>query len=142
MPCLSHCIPLRSKNAQSRENFTILSFNSKVSYEWQFSKSGDRYGFFPTIEHIFFWVSEEKEELSPSQILYRFCLSGGELAPSAGLTRLGEISPSLRNSCKNIMCSYGKWARPPRWDIAWFCRDPLQARWKCSISTRASGSAR
>ena len=35
-----------------------------------FFKSGDRYGFFFTVKHIFFWFSEEKKELSPSQILY------------------------------------------------------------------------
>ena len=33
---------------------------------------------------------------------------GGELARLGGLARLGEISPSLRNSYKNIMCSYEK----------------------------------
>ena len=31
-----------------------------------------------------------------------------------GLARLGEISPSLRNSNKDIMCSYEKQASPPR----------------------------
>ena len=35
-----------------------------------FFKSGDRYGFFFTVKHIFFWFLEEKKELSPSQILY------------------------------------------------------------------------
>ena len=53
---------------------------------------------------------------------FRHFLYGGELARLGGLAHLGEISPSLRKSCKNIMCSYGKWARPPRW--AWFCQDP------------------
>ena len=32
----------------------------------------------------------------------------GELARLDGLASLGEISPSLRNSYKNIMCSYEK----------------------------------
>ena len=31
---------------------------------------GDRYGFFLTIRHIFFWFSEENKELSPSQMVY------------------------------------------------------------------------
>ena len=42
----------------------------KVIREWPFFKSGDRYSFFLTIGHIFFWVSEETEKLSPLQILY------------------------------------------------------------------------
>ena len=33
-------------------------------------KNGDRYGFFLTIGHVFFWVSEGKKDLSSSQILY------------------------------------------------------------------------
>ena len=33
---------------------------------------------------------------------------GGELARLGGLAHLSEISPSLRNSYKNIMCSYEK----------------------------------
>ena len=56
--------------------------------------------------------------------LFRGCSCGGELARLGGLARLGEISPSLRNSYKNIMCSYEKWPSPPRWDLTWFCRDP------------------
>ena len=31
---------------------------------------------------------------------------GGDLARLGGLARLGEISPSLRNSYKNIICPY------------------------------------
>ena len=38
----------------------------------------------------------------------RGCSYGGELARLAGLAHLSEISPSLRNSYKNIVCSYGK----------------------------------
>ena len=38
----------------------------------------------------------------------RGCSYGGELARLIGLACLGEISPSLRNSYKNIMCSYEK----------------------------------
>ena len=33
---------------------------------------------------------------------------GGELARLGGLIRLSEISPSLRSSYKDIMCSYEK----------------------------------
>ena len=47
----------------------ILGFNSKVIWRWPFL-SGNRYGFLFTAAHIFFWASEEKKELSPSQILY------------------------------------------------------------------------
>ena len=57
-------------------------------------------------------------------ILLRACSYGGELARLSGLARLSEISPSLRNSYKNIMYSYEKWASPPRWDVTCFCRDP------------------
>ena len=39
---------------------------------------------------------------------FRGCSYGGELARLGGLARLGEISPSLRNAYKNIMCSYEK----------------------------------
>ena len=66
---------------------------------------------------------------------------GGELTRSGGLACLGEISPSLRNSFKN-MSSYEKRSNPPRWDLAWFCRDPTQVRWKFPIWTRASGPTR
>ena len=38
----------------------------------------------------------------------RGCSYGGELARLGGLVRLSEISHSLRNSYKNIMCSYEK----------------------------------
>ena len=44
----------------------------------------------------------------------RSCSYGGELARLGRLARLGEISPSLRNSYKNVMCSYEKQANPPR----------------------------
>ena len=50
--------------------FPILGFNSKVICEWHFLKIGDRDGFSLVIGHIFFWVSKEKKELSPSQIIY------------------------------------------------------------------------
>ena len=40
------------------------------------------------------------------------------------LANLGKISPSLRNSYENIMCSFEKWASPPLWNLTWFCRDP------------------
>ena len=56
--------------------------------------------------------------------LLRGCSYGGELARLGGLGRLSEISPSLRNSNKNIMYSYEKWTSLPRWDLTWFCRDP------------------
>ena len=36
------------------------------------------------------------------------CSYGGELARLGGLARLGEISPSLKNSYENIMCSHEK----------------------------------
>ena len=51
------------------ENFPILNVNSKVICKWPFFKSGNRYGFFLTIGHIFFYFSVEKKELSPLQIL-------------------------------------------------------------------------
>ena len=38
----------------------------------------------------------------------RGCSYGGELAWLGGLARLGEISPSFRNSYENITCSYEK----------------------------------
>ena len=61
----------------------------------------------------------------------RGCSYGVELAP-----------PSLRNSYKNIMCSYERWANPPRWYLIWFCWDPTKVRWKFSTWTRASGKTR
>ena len=50
----------------------MLSFNSKVIHKWPLFKSGDRYGFFLSVQHIFFWVSKEKKTItvSPMQILY------------------------------------------------------------------------
>ena len=41
-------------------------------------------------------------------ICLRGCSYGGELARLAGLARLSEILPSLRNSYKNLMCLYEK----------------------------------
>ena len=38
----------------------------------------------------------------------RGCSYGGKLTRLGGLARLSEVSPSLRNSYKNIMCSYEK----------------------------------
>ena len=72
----------------------------------------------------------------------RGCSYGVELAQLDGLARLGEISPSLRNSYKNIMGSHEKHASPPRWDLTWFCRDPTKAKWKFFVWTRVSGPAR
>ena len=37
--------------------------------------------------------------------LFRGCSYGGQLARLCGLTHLGEISPSLRSSYKNLMFS-------------------------------------
>ena len=54
------------------------------------------------------------------KILLKGYSYGGEQARLGGLARLGEISPSLRNSYKNIMCSYKNWASPPRWDLTLF----------------------
>ena len=54
----------------------------------------------------------------------RRCLYGGKLARLGGLAHQDKISRSLRNSYKNIMCSYEKWALPPRLALTWFCRDP------------------
>ena len=45
---------------------------------------------------------------------------GGGLAQLDGLGHLCQISSSLRNSYKNIMCSYEKWASPPRWVLNLF----------------------
>ena len=56
---------------------------------------------------------------------YRGCLKTGKLARLGRLVHLGEISPSLTNSFKNTLCSYEKWASPPRWDSNWFCWDPI-----------------
>ena len=39
---------------------------------------------------------------------FRGCSYEGELVQLGGLARLGEISPFLRKSYKNIMCSYEK----------------------------------
>ena len=59
----------------------------------------------------------DKSQSSPSRYIVdiigwiaciRGCSYGGELARLGGLTRLGEISPTLRNSYKYIMCSYEK----------------------------------
>ena len=41
-------------------------------------------------------------------LFIRGCSYGGELVRLGGLTRLSEISPFLRNSYENIMCSYEK----------------------------------
>ena len=41
-------------------------------------------------------------------VIFRSCSYGGWLIQLGGLARLGEISPSLWNSYKNIMCSYEK----------------------------------
>ena len=43
-----------------------------------------------------------------SLVVLRGCSYGGELVQLGGLARLGEISISLRNSYKNIMCTYEK----------------------------------
>ena len=53
--------------------------------------------------------------LQPTRI--RGCSYEGGPARLGGLARLGEIPTSLRNSCKNIMCSYEKEASLPRWDV-------------------------
>ena len=64
------------------------------------------------------------QESDPGKASLRGYSYGGELARLSGLARLSEISPSLRNSYKNIMCSYKTWASPPRWDLTWFYQDP------------------
>ena len=64
---------------------------------------------------------------------------GGELVRFDRLAHLSEISSSLRNSYKNIMCSYEKWASQPKLDITSFCQDPTKVRWKFSKWTRTSG---
>ena len=74
--------------------------------------------------------------------ILRGCSYGGELARLGRLAHLGEISTSLRNSYKNIICSYEKWDSLPRWDLTWFCRDPTKMGWKFSIWTHVSGLAR
>ena len=74
--------------------------------------------------------------------VFRGCSYERELARLDGLPHLGEISICFRNSYKSIMCSYEKWASPPRWNLTWFCRDPTLVRWKFSIWTRAYGPAR
>ena len=54
-------------------------------------------------------ISDHKNRSNLKNIIgLRGCSYGGELARLAGLARLSEISPSLRNSYKNIMCSYEK----------------------------------
>ena len=59
----------------------------------------------------------DKESKAAITLIYIFncffinlggCSYGGEIARLGGLAHLGEISPSLRNSYKNIMCSYEK----------------------------------
>ena len=56
--------------------------------------------------------------------VFRGCSYERELARLDGLPHLGEISICFRNSYKSIMCSYEKWASPPRWDLTWFSVDP------------------
>ena len=58
------------------------------------------------------------------------------------LNVLFSLRVSLRNSYKHIMCSYEKWASPPKWDLTWFCRDPTWVRWKFSLWLRTNRSAR
>ena len=82
-----------------------------------------------------FWISK-------ISIPLRGCLYGGELVQLGRLACPGEISPSLTNSYKNIMCLYEKWACLLMWDLTWFCRDPTWVRWKSSTWTHGSGSAR
>ena len=65
-----------------------------------------------------------RSEVFCKKSVFRGCSYGAELARLGGLARLSEILPSLRNSYKNIKCSYKKWASPPGWDLTWFCQDP------------------
>ena len=69
------------------------------------------------------------------------CSYGGELTRFCGLAHPGKILPSWRNSYKNIMCLYEKWASPPRWNLTWFFWDLTLARWTFSIWTRSGGPA-
>ena len=55
---------------KAEEKFPILGFSSKAIPKWQFFKSGDRYDFFVTTWHIFFWVCKEKKELKPQQQIW------------------------------------------------------------------------
>ena len=51
-------------------------------------------------------VPYQKKRNYKKETSIRGCSYGGELAKLGGLGHLGEISPSLRNSYKNIMRSY------------------------------------
>ena len=51
-------------------------------------------------------VPYQKKRNYKKETSIRGCSNGGELAKLGGLGHLGEISPSLRNSYKNIMRSY------------------------------------
>ena len=57
----------------------------------------------------------------------RGCSYGGEVTWLGGLAYLSKVLPSSRNSYKNVMFSYEKWASPPRWDLTWFYR--ILPRW-------------
>ena len=67
---------------------------------------------------IFFCILHMKEVCSCSlvevHVRIRSCSYGGDLVRLGGLAHLGQISPSLRNSFKRIMCSYEEWASPSR----------------------------
>ena len=67
---------------------------------------------------MIFWTKYCQKTLKPNILIrlrgYSYGIAQTRLS---GLAHLGEVSRSLRNSYKNMMCSYEKWARPPRWDL-------------------------
>ena len=72
--------------------------------------------------------SDNRKSRSKREVCLKFTITTlrgssyrDEVAWLDRLARLSEISPSLRNSNKNIMCSYEKWASAPRWDPHRFC---------------------
>ena len=129
---------------------TCTFFNQRLSVridnKWnlhRFLILGKLKYFVPYVRHFYGTIITILTHICDISLLsvLRGCLYGGELAWLGGLALLGEILPSLRNSYKNIMCSYEKWASPPKWDLTWFCRDPTQVRLKFSMWTCASGPA-
>ena len=56
----------------------------------------------------------------------RSCSYGSQPAQLGGLAHLSEISPSLKNFCKSIVCSYEKCASRQRWDLTFVWIPP---RW-------------
>ena len=86
-------------------NFILASFEKCILQPIILVENGSNAGMFP--------LKLMAEEIHGSEFvpnLWKAALKGylywGELAQLGGLACLSEISPSLRNSYKNVMCSY------------------------------------